>query len=203
MCSFTISDQCKQGVKMPDNKTRKILRLPYFDYSQEGVYFVTLVTQGRTKLFSEVNQEEVSLFPAGKMVERWWYMLAEKFLKVKPREYIIMPNHFHGIIEFTTNHLSNARIDDEVVEIVPVYGNGDNSQTLSQVIQWFKTMTTNEYIRQVKRSGWEPFDHRLWQRNYYEHIIRNDVDYERIYYYIQSNPQQWGKDQENPNNLTK
>ena len=188
---------------MSDNKTRKILRLPYFDYSQEGAYFVTLVTQGRAKLFSEVNQEEISLFPAGKMVERWWHKLAEKFVKVKPREYIIMPNHFHGIIEFTANHLSNARVDDEVVDIVPVYGNGDNSPTLSQVIQWFKTMTTNEYIRQVKQSGWEPFDQRLWQRNYYEHIIRNDVDYERIYYYIQSNPQQWGKDQENPNNLTK
>ena len=100
-CTFallTLSDQRKQGVKMPDNKTRKILRLPYFDYSQEGVYFVTLVTQGRTKLFSEVNQEEVGLFPAGKMVERWWHKLAEKFLKVKPREYIIMPNHFHGRI---------------------------------------------------------------------------------------------------------
>jgi len=66
-----------------------------------------------------------------------------------------------------------------------------------------QAMTTNEYIRQVKRSGWEPFDHRLWQRNYYEHIIRNDVDYERIYFYIQSNPQQWEEDQENPNNLTK
>ena len=74
----------------------------------------------------------------GNIVEECWKAIPKHFKHTSLDYYVIMPNHFHGIIEFTTNHLSNARIDDEVVEIVPVYGNGDNSQTLSQVMQWFK-----------------------------------------------------------------
>ena len=74
----------------------------------------------------------------GQIVNEQWLWLEKQFDYVILYIHIVMPNHFHGIIEFTTNHLSNARIDDEVVEIVPVYGNGDNSQTLSQVMQWFK-----------------------------------------------------------------
>jgi REP element-mobilizing transposase RayT len=69
---------------------------------------------------------------------------------------------------------------------------------LSQIVQWFKTMTTNEYIRGVKQSGWPPFAGKLWQRNYYEHIIRDQPDYERIANYIASNPSKWETDMENP-----
>ena len=65
---------------------------------------------------------------------------------------------------------------------------------LSSVVQWFKTMTTNEYIRGVKQLGWMPFDRKLWQRNYYEHIIRDDVSLQTIAYYIINNPAQWQED---------
>jgi REP element-mobilizing transposase RayT len=68
---------------------------------------------------------------------------------------------------------------------------------LSQIVQWFKTMTTNEYIRGVKQSQWRPFIGKLWQRNYYEHIIRNEQDYERIFNYIASNPSNRSEDEEN------
>ncbi len=69
---------------------------------------------------------------------------------------------------------------------------------LSQMIQWFKTMTTNEYIRGVKQLGWKPFNSRVWQRNYYEHIIRNETELDRITRYIESNPARWNDDKENP-----
>ena len=65
---------------------------------------------------------------------------------------------------------------------------------LPRVVQWYKTMTTNAYIRGVKEEGWEPFDRRLWQRNYYEHIIRDEAGYQRIAAYIRSNPQRWEVD---------
>jgi putative transposase len=68
---------------------------------------------------------------------------------------------------------------------------------LSQIVQWYKTMTTNEYIRGVKQSNWPRFIGKLWQRNYYEHIIRNEQDYERIFNYIDENPANWAEDEEN------
>jgi putative transposase len=68
---------------------------------------------------------------------------------------------------------------------------------LSQMIQWFKTMTTNEYIRGVKQLGWKPFNGKVWQRDYYEHIVRNQSAADRIAHYIESNPARWNKDKEN------
>ncbi len=72
---------------------------------------------------------------------------------------------------------------------------------ISQMVQWFKTMTTNTYIRGVKEFGWTPFMGKLWQRNYYEHIIRNSDDHGRIINYIYSNPSRWAEDAENPRML--
>ncbi len=76
----------------------------------------------------------------------------------------------------------------------PVGSSSTEGTSLATVIQWFKTMTTNEYIRGVKQLGWEPFDRKLWQRNYYEHIIRNERSYDNIANYILSNPQRWEND---------
>lgn len=69
---------------------------------------------------------------------------------------------------------------------------------MADIVDWFKTMTTNEYIRGVKGRGWPPFARRLWQRNYYEHIIRNQDELRRIRRYIADNPLQWALDRENP-----
>ena len=69
------------------------------------------------------------------------------------------------------------------------------------MIQWFKTMTTNEYIRGVKQKGWKSFDGKFWQRNYYEHVIRNESELERIREYITLNPVKWSEDEYNPMNI--
>jgi len=72
---------------------------------------------------------------------------------------------------------------------------------LQQIVQWFKTMTTNEYIRQVRQSGWEPFGAGLWQRDYYEHIIRSGKSLEAIREYVPAKPVQWPVDPDNPLNI--
>ncbi|MBC2744848.1 MAG: transposase [Desulfosarcina sp.] len=105
------------------------------------------------------------------MIKKWWGGLNRKFPTVETDGYIVMPNHFHGIIAIVN---------------VP------------EIVQWFKTMTTNEYIRGVKTGLLTPFAGRLWQRNYYEHIIRDDKSLHRIREYIASNPAQWEFDRENP-----
>jgi len=66
------------------------------------------------------------------------------------------------------------------------------------MVQWFKTMTTNAYIHGVKESGWARLEGRLWQRDYYEHVIRDSADHERIFVYVESNPSHWARDHENP-----
>lgn len=73
-----------------------------------------------------------------------------------------------------------------------------DAPTLGDVMDWFKTMTTNEYIRNVKRGLWEPFPGRFWQRNYYEHVIRNEKEMDEIRQYIRTNPLNWDSDKENP-----
>lgn len=145
---------------------------------------------------------------AGKMIAKWWNELPNKFPSITADASIVMPNHFHGTIFIHDEsvgadlHVGPGEHNDglEMGEHVgsPLPGMPRPDATLSQIVQWFKTMTTNEYIRGVKQTGWSPFPSRLWQRNYYEHIIRNQADYERIAGYIAANPSNWGKDEENP-----
>ena len=100
-----------------------------------------------------------------------------------------MPNHFHCI--WLIDDISTA-------ESGQTHGSAPTKTTIPNVLQWFKTMTTNDYIRNVRSHNWPPFPKRLWQRNYYEHIIRNSQEYNTIAEYIISNPQKWEDDSLNP-----
>ncbi|GIV08378.1 MAG: hypothetical protein KatS3mg019_0469 [Fimbriimonadales bacterium] len=164
----------------PEKHHRRSIRLQGYDYRTPNAYFVTIVTQHREPLFGEITDGQMRLNATGQMIARWWEELARKFPIVQTDAYIIMPNHLHGIIR-----LCPANPSAETV-------------SLATIIQWFKTMTTNEYIRGVKQDGWTPFEHRLWQRNYYEHILRNQEEWESIRHYILTNPQRWQEDPENP-----
>ena len=186
-----------------ERKSRKTLRLSDYDYSQPGAYFVTIVTQARKCLFGEIHNKEMSLNNPGNMVQDWWLELLNKYPELSLSEYIIMPNHFHGIIEIALNVGADLRVcpDDEIDKGkrsmgahtgAPLPQNG----SLPDIVRWFKTMTTNGYIRGVKLHGWPPFDGKLWQRNYYEHVIRDERDYEAIVDYIQTNPDNWERDEE-------
>ncbi len=106
-----------------------------------------------------------------------------------------MPNHLHGILV-----LESAAAASSVVEArcgLHFQGNDEefgNPVSLNDVIGWFKSMTTTDYIRGVTEFGWPPFTKRLWQRSYYDHIIRNESDLSRIENYIESNPRRWAED---------
>jgi len=133
---------------------------------------------------------------AGKMVGRWWNELKNKYANIEIDEYVVMPNHCHGIINIVGSVGADLCVcPDNMGEYAdsPLQG-----RPIYEMIQWFKTMTTNEYIRNVKQNRWGPFDGKLWQRNYYEHIIRNENDLDRICEYIFNNPANWANDDENP-----
>jgi putative transposase len=224
---------------------RKNVRLQGYDYSVAGGYYVTIVTQGRECLFGEIQNEEKILNEAGKMVAKWWNELPNKFPSVTVDVFVVMPNHFHGIIFIHDTVGADRRVGpggmgnhdglekgDRVKEAEHIElgdglkwgehagsplqndGRGDGLEEgahvgvlprrtpqinapLSQIVQWSKTMTTNEYIRGVKELHWRRFIGKLWQRNYFEHIIRNEEDYKRIFNYIVENPSKWAEDEEN------
>ena len=190
---------------------RRSIRLKGYDYSLPGAYFVTLVTNQRECLFGGYPDDELRLNPAGIMVERWWFELERKFPNVSLGTYIIMPNHFHGIISlvgvdlrFDPNlHIDPDPLGEHTGSPLPCFDpalpqeDGHVGPPLQTIIQWFKTMTTNDYIRAAKNDRWAPFNRKLWQRNYYEHIIRNQTELEKINLYIRENSHRWSEDQEN------
>jgi putative transposase len=99
--------------------------------------------------------------------------LPEKYHGVVIISACVMPNHLHFIVG------------------IPV----GEKYSVPDIVQWFKTMTTNEYIQGVKQDGWPPFDKRFWQRNYYERIIRNDEELHALSKYIEINPENWEEDE--------
>ncbi|MGV8058230.1 MAG: transposase [Smithellaceae bacterium] len=132
------------------------------------------------------------------MINKWWNELNNKYRNIELYEYITMPNHFHGIIQIVD--LVKTVVINKTGNIGE-YNSGEHAGSpLHAMIQWFKTMTTNEYIRNVKQNGWHPFNKKLWQRNYYEHIIRDEKSYQRIAEYIVNNSVNWQIDKYNEQN---
>jgi len=207
----TVRQEGKTKYYNPDIHHRRSLRLKGYDYSQAGAYFVTICTQNRECLFGHIADGEMVLNDPGRMVEKWYGELKRKFADIVCDQFAIMPNHIHFVIQ--TGVGADLRVcPDTDLRVCPDTDAGEHilggEQTLTgehigsplrTVIQWFKTMTTNEYIRGVKQNGWSTFPGKLWQRNYYEHIVRNKNELTRIREYIVNNPMQWEFDRENPN----
>ena len=154
---------------------RKNIRLKDFDYSQNGAYFITVCTKNRLSLFGEIVGATLSgrLNNPDKIIEKWLIETQNKFVNVKIDKFIIMPNHIHCIVSLSGDHAGAP---------------------LPQIVNWYKTMTTNEYIRGVKNGLFVLFDKHLWQRSYHDHIIRNEDDYLPIWQYIDENPAKWTED---------
>ena len=193
----------------PEIHHRRSIRLKEYDYSQAGLYFITICTQNRERLFGETENGEMILNNAGQMVEKWFHELENKFANITCREHITMPNHTHFIIQNVNVGADLCVCPDGAGESADMgvhvkegahaktgeHTSGEHTGSpLRAMIQWFKTMTTNEYIRHVKQDGWAPFPGKLWQRNYYEHIIRDEQSYLRIADYIINNSLNWLKD---------
>lgn len=170
-------------------RTRRSIRLKNFDYTQAGAYFITICTNLKECLFGEIIEGSMQLNSAGVMIRDLWQAKALQFPDIVMDAFVVMPNHIHGIISTVGAPLVVAP------STVPA-----KQPSITDIVGAFKSRSTLAYIRGVNNDNWRGFNGRLWQRNYYEHTIRNDVSLTGIREHILNNPRQWELDRENPIN---
>lgn len=170
---------------------RHTIRLTDYDYSQNGFYFVTVCCQDKICRFGKVKECEVVLNDAGKIARDEWLKTPLLRPNIELGEFIIMPNHMHGIIVINDNFVGTNCIRPAMgVLDTPLQREFKSpSQTLGSILRGYKSAVT----KQVKQL-YSISEIRLWQRNYYEHIIRNEVSYNNISDYIVNNPYNWMSD---------
>jgi putative transposase len=176
---------------------RRSIRLQGYDYSQTGAYFITICTQNRECLFGEITDGEMKMNDAGWMIQTIWDEMPIHYRGVETDEFVVMPNHIHGIVVIVGAG-PRACPDDGHPRREGHPQGGAPTLSLPEVVHRFKTMTTKRYTDRVRKSGWAPFPGKLWQRNYWEHIVRNEIELNRIRQYIQYNPVQWELDKLHP-----
>lgn len=197
---------------------RRATRLRRYDYRQPGAYFVTICVQNRKCVFGEIVDGQMQSNEIGKIVIEYWNHIPQHFSAVELGEYVIMPNHIHGIIVLGNVGARGPRPPSSVsvgarsprphtrshnntgVEPQSTQNHRDEgpAPTLGQVVAYFKYQST-KYINQRHNTPGT----RIWQRNYYDHVIRDDIDLQRIHEYIMNNPMQWELDQLHPDNPSK
>ncbi len=162
---------------------RRSIRLKGYDYSQSGGYFVTICTRNRECLFGEIVDGNIRLNDLGRGVAKCWQWLAEQYPYIQLDEWLVMPNHFHGILLIMNERRGGSRT-------APT-----KQKPLGRLIGAFKTVSTKQ-INEYRDTPHAP----VWQRNYYEHVIRNEIDLEEIREYIKNNPIKWLEDKNHPAN---
>ena len=143
---------------------RKSPRIPGYDYSTNGAY-------EKKQLFGSIGADSIS----ARMVERTFLETIQKYDNVKSHVYVVMPNHFHAIIQIERADMESA-------------------PTISQIIQSFKRYSTVEYIKLVNENKLPRFDGKVWQRSFHDHVVRGEKDYLEIWNYIEGNPSKWEED---------
>jgi putative transposase len=181
-----MSDQSKEP-------HRRTVRLKGYDYSQAGAYFVTLCTHGRKCLFGEIENGLMRLNEYGEIVASEWLNSAEIRSEIECKEFVVMPNHIHGIVYLRP--LSGIQAVDLADEEraychTPLQS---PSRNLGAMVRGFKS-AVGRRINEIRSMPGAS----VWQRNYYEHVIRNDADYNDIAEYIATNPQRWPDDALHP-----
>ena len=175
----------------PEKHHRRSIRLQGYDYAQAGAYFVTVVTHGRECLFGEVVGGDMRLNNAGRVVEQCWRDIPRHFMHVALDAFVVMPNHVHGIVVITDSVGAKnfSPLPDGVAASQTPFLSP--SRTIGSIIRGFKIGVT-KWLRLNMNIP------TIWQRNYHEHIIRDEDDLCRIREYIVNNPLQWEVDRENP-----
>ena len=171
-----------------EGQSRKSIRLIGYDYAQAGGYYVTIVTFQRECLFGEIACGEVRLNALGRIVAECWQAIPEHFPRAEVDAFVVMPNHVHGII-FLAGTMVGATHASPLPQ--PKFPHGPKSGSLGAIVGSFKSAVTH-------RAGIELNAGNVWQRNYYEHIIRDQAEYECIARYIAENPSNWEQDDERP-----
>ena len=161
---------------------RQSIRLKGYDYSQAGAYFITICTQGRECLFGQVVDGEMHLSEIGQIAQKQWNQIPARFENVELGPFVVMPNHHHGILIVRAG-------------LAPALGQPQGlplPKTIGDIVGAYKSLVANECIKIFKTKN--QFMGKLWQRNYYEHIIRDEQSYQNIAAYILNNPRQWEAD---------
>jgi putative transposase len=184
------------GQHLSELHHRRSLRLKNYDYSKKGTYFVTICTKNGTEVFGAIDDGVMQLSAEGVIAQHLWCTLPERFPGIELDDFVFMPNHVHGIIvrsqEFTPSQaeedstISSTMSQPEYL-LQPYRTNPKRSQKLSEIVRTFKGVTSYT----LRRNGAPEF---AWHRDYYEHIIRNEEELERIRLYMLNNPQTWHKD---------
>ncbi len=183
----------------PNIGHRRSIRLKGYDYSQAGLYFITICCHDRACLFGEIvgaeNNEspKMALNDAGKIANQCWMEIPKHFPNSVLHEHIVMPNHVHGIIELISEPVGAENFPPNKNRMNDVNGANDYSplrspsKTIGSIVRGFKIGVTKWFRNNA--------DHKtIWQRNYHEHIIRNEQSYQAIAEYIVNNPLKWEDD---------
>jgi REP element-mobilizing transposase RayT len=175
---------------------RRSIRLPGYDYGQQGMYFVTICTENRELLFGEIVGGEMRLSERARIVDGCWQAIPAHFRHVELDEFQIMPNHIHGILAIAQRSENEPSVVG-AQHAAPLQRNmispNIHPGSLAAIIRSFKSAVTSR-VNLLRQTPGAP----LWQRNYHEHAIRNENDLHRIREYIQTNPLRWELDRENP-----
>ena len=198
----------------PNIHHRRSIRLKGYDYSQPGAYFITICTANRACLFGEVVDGNMQLNPMGHIARQCWLAIPDHFPNTALDEFIIMPNHVHGIIWIVEKpNVENNDANDAIVGAThaivgathasPLRKNAPNAnpnpprgpkrQSICAIVGSYKSAVTKRINERRNTPGAT-----VWQRNYYEHVIRNDESLNRIRQYLLENSIRWHLDQENP-----
>ena len=177
-------------------RTRRSVRLRGYDYSQAGAYFITICTQNRHCLFGNITDGAMVLNDAGRAAADCWLQIPDHFPHVELDEWVVMPNHIHGIVIIvgannhspvpSNNHLPIQSNHDSPPPANPPHPTG-TARTIGSMVRGFKIGVTQWYRQRSVPS-------KIWQRNYWDHIIRNELELNRIRQYILDNPMQWEQD---------
>lgn len=190
----------RQRILMPiDNSQnrfhRRSIRMKGYDYSQPGAYFITICTHQNQSFFGKIVDGEMQLNDLGKVVQFTWDDLVNHVDNIELGPFVIMPNHVHGIIQITAPDVG-AGLDKEGsvrAGSEPAPTTSSSHTPLSEIVRQFKTFSARR-VNNLRKSTGDP----VWQRNYYEHIIRNNESFQKIGDYILTNPIQWENDRYYP-----
>ena len=180
---------------------RRSIRLQGYDYSQAGAYYVTIVAWQRECLFGEVIGGEMKLSKFGLVAKQQWEKLPKRFPNIELGAFVIMPNHMHGIIVIINGRGTAGIRNDHDGESSRRAPTREQFQkpvkgSIPTIVRSYKSAVAYR-INLMRRTQGVP----VWQRNYYEHIIRNEQDLQNITNYVESNPMMWDEDDDNPINV--
>ena len=167
----------------PEKHKRRSIRLEGYDYAQEGLYFVTILCFQREHLFGRIEERKIMLNDGGRIASSCWKEIPKHFPQLSLHEYVIMPNHLHGILEIIPHEKSKG----EKSFAPDTKSFRSPSKTIGSVVRGFKIGVTKWFRNHTDI-------HNVWHRNYHEHIIRDISDYHRISEYIRTNPEKWEED---------